>query len=99
MDNRNFKKHFLVTLVILLVLVVVLTYFLFIKPKLQGYVVNKQIEGKDLTLITILNQVQQQGYAQIAYGNQTLILVPYNPNQQVAPQPAQQPATSGKVGK
>ena len=81
MDNRNFRGLFYITLFLAVILFILLAYFFFVKPKFQGYVVDKQMEAKDLTLIAIANQINQQGYAQISYGNQSLILVPYNPNQ------------------
>ncbi|MEK6884825.1 MAG: hypothetical protein AABY22_34655 [Nanoarchaeota archaeon] len=82
MDNRNYRGLFIATLFLLVILIVLLLFFLIVKPQFQGFVIDKQIEAKDLTLIAIANQIQQQGYAQISFGNQTLILVPYNPNQQ-----------------
>jgi capsular polysaccharide biosynthesis protein len=77
------------TMIILIVLVVVLGAFVLysfvIQPALQGYVVEKQAEGAQIAVNTILAQIQQYGYVQIPLGqNQTLILVPYNPSQQPA---------------
>jgi len=80
-DGR-YRTFFIITLLVALVLILVVAYILLIKPSFNGYVVKKQIEAKDITLLNILNQVQQQGYAQITYGNQTLVLIPYNPQQQ-----------------
>ena len=82
-DGR-YKNLFILTLVIVLVLIIVVAYVLFIKPAFNGYVIQKQIEAKDITLINIISQIQQQGFAQITFGNQTLFLFPGNPNQQQA---------------
>ena len=86
MDSKNFKGLFLITLVIAIVLLLVLSYFLFFQPKLQGYVVNKQLEAQQMVVQNILLQIQQNGYVQIPVGNQTIVLVPYNQNQQVPQQ-------------
>lgn len=74
-------------LIILTILVVVmgaaLLYFFVIAPTIQGYVVEKQTEGVQIAVNTILSQIQQYGYVQIPVGeNQTLVLVPYTPQQQ-----------------
>jgi hypothetical protein len=79
----------IVTLIlIILVLISFIGYIFVLKPSMNGYVVNKQIQAKnqakDEVLNTILYQIQQQGYTQISdvQGN-TIILVPYNPQTQV----------------
>ena len=82
-DGR-YKNLFILTLVVALVLILVVAYVMFIKPAINGYVIQKQIEAKDITLLSIVSQIQQQGFAQINLGNQTLVLVPVNPNQQQA---------------
>lgn len=83
MDTRNYRSLFIITFIVALILLVLVAYLFLLKPKIQGYVIDRQIEAKDLTLLTLINQVQQQGYAQITIGNQSLILVPYDPNQQI----------------
>ncbi len=70
-----------VLLVIIVLLVGFILYSFLIKPQINGYVVEKQIEAQDMVFLGILSQVQQNGYVQIAYGNQSLILVPYVPPQ------------------
>jgi len=65
-------------------LVLILGYVL-VNPKarLQGYIIQKQVEAKDLTLIYIIQQIQQNGYVKIDVGNESLLLVPL---QQTPPQ-------------
>ncbi|MBI5803179.1 hypothetical protein HY448_00655 [Candidatus Pacearchaeota archaeon] len=80
-----------IIIAILLLLVVVLSgvvaYTFFVKPAVSGYIVNAQNQGIQFTLSSILLQIQQRGYVEIPVSeNQTLILVPYNPNQQSQPQ-------------
>ena len=84
-EKNPYRMLFILTLVVLLVLIVVVVYFFLAKPTINGYIVEKQIEARDITLFAILDQVQQQGYAQITFGNQSLILVPYNPQQKTTP--------------
>lgn len=89
-NDGRYRTLFIITMLVALVLVVIVAYILLIKPSFNGYVIKKQIEAKDLTLLNILNQVQQQGYAQITYGNQTLVLVPYAPQEGQAQQSQQE---------
>ena len=75
------------TMTILVILVILLAgtllYFFVIQPAIQGYVIDRQNEGVQIAVGTILTQIQQYGYVQIPVGeNQTLVLVPYNPQQQ-----------------
>jgi len=72
----------IVLIVIILILLSVILYSFVLKPSINGYVINKQIQAKDATLNTILLQIQQQGFAQISdtEGN-TVVLVPYNVQQ------------------
>lgn len=57
-------------------------YAFLIKPGIDGYVVNKQLDAKDIVLSAMLAQIEQQGYTQIsdAEGN-TIVLIPYVPEQ------------------
>ncbi len=77
-----------VTITVLVILVVLLAgfvvYSFVVQPAIQGYVVQRQTEGVQIAVNTILAQIQQYGFVQIPVGeNQTLILVPYVPPQQV----------------
>ncbi len=80
------KENNRILIAVLLVLVVVLggmvLYSFALKPAINGYVINAQNQGVNLAVASIVNQIQQQGYVQIPVGNQTLVLVPYNPTQQ-----------------
>lgn len=67
-----------VLIIIILVLLGIILYSFVVKPSLNGYVIQKQLEAQDITLNTLVSQVQQKGYAEIFIGNnQSLILVPY----------------------
>ena len=81
-ERNSYRTLFILTSLVSLVLIVILIYVFAIKPTIQGYVVKKQVEASDFIVGAILSQVQQQGYVQLTYGNQTLVLVPYTPQTQ-----------------
>jgi predicted PurR-regulated permease PerM len=70
--------------VIVGILVLVILFFFVVKPMLNKSALNNQIHGANLVYQDILSKVQQNGYYSIPVGNQTLVLVPYNPSQQQA---------------
>ena len=80
----NLLVGFLV--LIIMVLAGVLIYTFVITPSLTGYVVEKQNEGVQIAINSILLQVQQNGFVQIPVGgNQTIFLAPFNPQQAQVP--------------
>ena len=74
-----------ILIAVLIILVAVLggmvLYSFALKPAISGYVVNAQNQGVNLAVASIVSQIQQQGYVQLTIGNNTLILVPYQPPQ------------------
>ena len=72
---------FLVLVIVVLAGVMVFTFL--VKPKVTGYVVEKQTEGVVIAVNSILVQIQQQGFAQIpidAEGHYAiLVLAPNQP--------------------
>lgn len=77
MANKNVLIVVLVAVVVILAGIVV--YAFVVKPSISGYNVQKQNEGVQIAVNYIVAQLQQQGFVQIPIGNQTLILVPYQP--------------------
>lgn len=75
----------LITVLVLVIVVLagVVLFSLWVKPTIDGYVVEKQVDAQALVYQDIVNQVQQNGFFQMRVGNQTLVLVQ-------AQQPAQQ---------
>ena len=73
----------LVLLIIIILLLGILAYIFLIYPKFNGYIINKQIEAQNILVTNMLYQLQQQGFVQLGVGNQTVVLIPYNPNQNV----------------
>ena len=81
MRHETLQRWFVFTVLILIIVLVAFAYIVFLKPAIQGYVVEKQIQARDLTLNVLIQQVQQQGYAQITLSDgQSLVLVPYVPS-------------------
>ncbi len=76
-----------VLVVVIVILAGIMVYAFVVKPKVAGYAIQKQNEGVQAAVSYIITQLQQNGFVQIPIGNQTLILVPYQP-----PQASQQAA-------
>ncbi|MEK6841626.1 MAG: hypothetical protein AABX91_00545 [Nanoarchaeota archaeon] len=81
------KALIVILVLIIVVLAGVVAFTFLIKPKVTGYIVEKQTEGVQIAVNAILLQLQQQGFVQIPVGNQTLILVPYQQPEQVQQAP------------
>ena len=83
MANRT-RILIVVLVLIIVVLAGIMLYVFAIKPKISGYVVERQREGVVIAVNSILAQLQQQGFVQIPLNqNQSIILVPYVPPQQI----------------
>lgn len=80
-EKNPYRTLFILTFLVLLVLVIVVVYAFLIKPTIQGYVVNKQIEASDIIIGTIVSQIQQQGYVQLSYKNESMVLIQYTPTE------------------
>lgn len=72
-------RKFAIAVLLILILGSALIYMVLIKPKVQGYVVNKQIQAQGIVVQAIMNQVNSQGYVQLFDGNNSIILVKYTP--------------------
>ncbi|MEK6873225.1 MAG: hypothetical protein AABW91_00080 [Nanoarchaeota archaeon] len=81
MGGNMKDKKFLIAMVVIVVLALVLLYVLLIGPKIQGYVVQRQIDAQQVAVQTIVQVVNQQGYVVLGQGNDSIILVKYNPEQ------------------
>ena len=73
------KVLIVVLFIVIVILAGIMLYAFIVKPKISGYNVQKQTEGVNIAINYILTQLQQNGFVQIPVGNQTLILVPYQP--------------------
>lgn len=83
----------LITVLVLVIVVLagVVLFSLWVKPTIDGYIVEKQVDAQTLVYQDILDQVQQNGFFQMRVGNQTLLLAPFNPQGQQQVQQAQEP--------
>lgn len=70
-----------VLIFVIAVLLLIVIYAFVVKPAIINYQVTNQNQGINYAVGTIIQQIQQNGYAQIPVGNQTLILVPLQPSQ------------------
>lgn len=86
MIDSNLKKHrnmIKIMAGIIIVLVLFIAFFFVVAPQVNKFAANKQIEGANYVYLDILNRIQAQGYYVIPVSeNETLVLVPYMPEQQ-----------------
>lgn len=79
-EKRN--KAIWVLSILVVILALVLIYFFIIQPQYDAFVDEKRLEGIDMYIGSyVIPQIQATGYLQVPIGNQTLILVPYVPQQ------------------
>jgi len=78
MENKRIVQ---VLIGVIILLLLVIGYFFIVKPMINNSAEDNQIIGFNLAITGILQQLQQQGYVQLTIGNNTLILVPYQPPQ------------------
>ena len=74
-------KKMVIAAIAIVVLALALIYVLLIEPKIQGYVVQKQVNAQEVTVQAIVQIVNQQGYVVLGQGNDSVVLVKYNPEQ------------------
>jgi len=79
-DKRSIIIGVLVAVVILLALLLV--YLFVVQPSINNYVLNKQVEAQTYVFADMVSQLQNTGAYQVQLGNQTLVLVPYQPSAQ-----------------
>ncbi len=82
MKKDNTKTTIILLAVLVLILAMLVIYAFVLRPAITGYAANMQNQGVNIILNSIVAQIQQQGYVQIPFGNETLILVPYQPTEQ-----------------
>jgi hypothetical protein len=68
--------------VVILILLAVVVYSYAVKPAINAFVIEKQIEARDMTLEYLISSVETNGYVELTKGNETLILVPYQQPEQ-----------------
>jgi len=73
-------KKFGIALSIIIVLAIALLYITVISPKIQGYVIGREAQAQENVVNAILGIVEQQGYVAIGDGENSVVLVKYDPN-------------------
>ena len=81
-------KKFIIALLVIVVLAFALLYLTVINPRIQGYVIGKEVQAQENVVNAILQVVEQQGYIAIGDGENSVVLVRYQPQDQ-----ATQPVT------
>jgi len=84
-------KKFAIAVFIIVVLAFILLYFVVVGPRIEGYVINKQINAQQSAVNAIIQVVEQQGYVVLGDEENQIVLVKYQlPEEQVPPQAVQQ---------
>jgi uncharacterized membrane protein YdfJ with MMPL/SSD domain len=68
-----------IAVLVIVVLAVALLYLTVVGPKIQGYLVSKEAAAQENVVNAILSIVEQQGYVAIGDGENSVVLVKYNP--------------------
>ena len=94
MENKN-KRTVAILVIVIVLLALAVLYAFVLRPKISGYVVNKQVGAYRQAQADLINnmlvQLQQTGRVQFPIGNYTLVMAgKLVPNQQTSAQ--QQPA-------
>lgn len=67
--------------VVVLVLVLFILYVFVFLPSYNNFVIKNQVEGQQILIYGMIQQIQQEGYASIPLNqNESLVLVPYQRN-------------------
>ena len=72
-------KKFAIAVLIIVVLAVALLYMTVINPRIQGYIISKQAQAQEGVVQAILQIVDQQGYVALGDGENSVVLVRYQP--------------------
>lgn len=83
--DRKTQRTIKILIGLVAFLMLVLVYFFVAQPQMNKFVAKKQYEGANYAVGSILASIQSQGYVEIPVGNQSLVLVPYVPQQENQP--------------
>ncbi|OGJ13017.1 hypothetical protein A3K62_00510 [Candidatus Pacearchaeota archaeon RBG_16_35_8] len=72
---ENSKTVVMVLAVLVVLLALVVLYAFVVGPAIQGYTVQKQSEGVEYTVVSIMQRAAQCQTVPLTYGNLTLTLV------------------------
>ncbi|GBE19502.1 hypothetical protein BMS3Abin17_00225 [archaeon BMS3Abin17] len=82
-DIKGDRKDTIILILILIIilLLAILVYSLMIKPAFDRYILKKQAEAQKVILNNMLLQLEQSGYIELYKGNESFLLVKYEPLQ------------------
>ena len=82
-DIREGKSNMTIKILVAVIAVLILfiAFFFVVRPQFSKMAYNNQVEGANFVYMDILNKVQENGYYAIPVGNETLVLVPYVPEE------------------
>jgi hypothetical protein len=90
-NSQKTKRTIQILIGVVAFLLVFIAFFFVVKPQVNKFVYAKQMEGANFAVANIIGGVQANGYVEIPVSaNQSLVLVPYVPEQQQVQQVAQQ---------
>ena len=72
-------KKFTIAISIIVVLAIALLYMTVVSPRIQGYIINKQAQAQEGVVQAILQIIDQQGYVALGDGEDSVVLVKYQP--------------------
>ena len=82
-EGKMKDKKFAIALGLIVVLALALIYVLIVSPRLQGYVVNKQIDAQKILIKSMIDAANTQGYITLNDGESSIVLI----NQKMLQQP------------
>lgn len=77
MEKPSESRIIIVLTILILILLTLVVYAYAVKPALNAYVIQKQVEAKDFVLESLISNVETNGYVELYQGNESLVLVPY----------------------
>lgn len=75
-------KKFTIAVAVIIILVLVIVGMFFVKPQLENYIIQKQIEAQVAAVNAIIDIVNQQGYVTLGEGETQIVLIKYQEPQQ-----------------
>ncbi|MEM4625738.1 MAG: hypothetical protein QXJ28_03180 [Candidatus Pacearchaeota archaeon] len=71
-----------IAILIIIILSLTLLYVLFIGPKINSYIIKKQVDAQKSVVKSIIDVAEQQGFVSLTDGERNILLVKYVPSSQ-----------------
>jgi hypothetical protein len=95
MKYETLRNLFLTAVILVVVLLGVIAYLFLVKPSIQGFVIDKQLEARDIVILSIVQQVQQNGFLQLQTEDGSIITLV---DQNLCPQIVQSAIENQAIG-